>query len=102
MIRDFILSLVSMFIVQPFEAEVNRKLVAAQAPQAVIQQVRACAISAVPALATRASGDIWWAATTIVGVAVGMTDPQTVISEASPECVSAIAAIKPVLNSIRV
>jgi hypothetical protein len=98
-IRDFFLSLVSMFIVQPFEAELSKKLVAVQAPQAVIQQVKACATTAVPALATRASGDLWWATTTIVGVAVGLTNPEAIISDAGPECASALAAVRPILNS---
>jgi hypothetical protein len=102
MIRDFFLTLVSMFIVQPFETELNKKLASVQAPQAVIQQVRACATTAGPALATRATGDIWWATTTIIGVAVGLTNPQTVIAEAGPECASAIAAVGPILNSTRV
>ena len=99
MIRDFFLSLVSMFIVQPFEAELNKKLASVQAPQAVMQQVRACATTAGPALATRAGRDVWWATSTIIGVAVGVTDPQTVISDASPECAAVLAAVRPILNS---
>lgn len=101
MIRDFFLSLVSMFIVQPFETELNQRLTALQAPPAVIQQVRACAAIAAPALATRATGDFWWATSTIIGVAAGMTDPQAVIAEASPECAEALVAVRPILNSTR-
>jgi hypothetical protein len=101
MIRDFILSLVSFFIVEPFQAELNAKLAAAQAPQAIVRDVTSCATAALPVLADRALGDPWWATTTIISVSIGMDSPERVLVEAVPACGPAVRAAQPFLTAAR-
>ena len=90
--------LLSFFIVDPFMATLNERLAAVQAPQAVIEQVQACSSTAPTALAG-AAGDLWWGASTVIGVAVGMTDARTISAGASPACARAVAALAAVRAS---
>jgi hypothetical protein len=90
MLNDFLLSLFSFFILDPFQAELNQKLRAAQAPAAVMAEVRACATAAGPVLIDRALNDWWWVGTTVISVGVGMTTPQSVLVEIAPRCASAV------------
>jgi hypothetical protein len=102
MIRDFLLSLVSFFIIDPFTAELNQKLALAQAPAAVVQDVRACAAAAAPVLLERVANDWWWAGTTAISVSVGMTTPQQVLVEIAPACAAAMRAANPFITGGRV
>jgi hypothetical protein len=102
MIRDFLLSLVSFFIIDPFTAELNEKLAIAQAPAAIVQNVRSCAVAAAPMLLDRVSNDWWWASTTAIAVSVGMTTPQQVLVEIAPVCASAVRAAEPFITGGRV
>lgn len=101
MIRDFIASLMSMFIVEPMQTEMNRLLQQVGAPPAIVRQVTACATAAAPALADKAMGDWWWGATTVAGVWIGTTRPENVLVEVAPTCGAAIGAARPFLNAIR-
>ncbi|MGL4637647.1 MAG: hypothetical protein ACRCWF_16810 [Beijerinckiaceae bacterium] len=101
MVRDFLLSIFSFLVIEPFQAEFNEKLRSVQAPAAVIEQVQACARSAAPVLADKALQDWWWAGTTTVYVAIGMQTPESVMVELVPACAPAINAAKPFLNSLR-
>ncbi len=85
--------LLSFSIMDPFRANLNERLAAVQAPQAVMEQVQACASTAPTALAERAAGDLWWGASTLTGVAVGMTDARTIVAAGSPACARAVAAL---------
>lgn len=99
MIRDAFLSLLSAFVIDPAMAEFNDRLGALRAPPAVIEQVRACALDAPMALAEKAAGDLWWGASTVIGVAVGMTSATSVIAAATPGCAAAMTAARPFLAS---
>jgi hypothetical protein len=97
MIHDAFLWLLAMFVIDPVMAEFNGRLREARAPQAVIEQVQACATAAPLALAERAAGDVWWGVSTVFSVAIGMTDPKAVIAQATPGCAAAVAAVRPLL-----
>lgn len=101
MIRDFILSLVAFFIVDPFKAELNQKLAAVHAPAEIVREVQRCATSATPILLERAMSDWWWAGTTAISVSIGMITPEQVLVEAAPACGPAVRAAQPFLNSVR-
>ncbi len=101
MFRDFVLSVFSFLVVEPFQKEFNQKLQDVQAPAAVVQQVQGCARAAAPLLADKALGDWWWAGTTAVYVAIGMQSPERVLIELVPSCAPALEAARPFLNSVR-
>ncbi len=102
MIQEFVLSILSFFIIDPFRAELNQKLAAAQVPAEIVQQVRACATAGGPALLSRAYGDWWWTGTTMVYVAIGMRSPESVLVEVVPTCAPALRAAQPFLTAARV
>jgi hypothetical protein len=101
MIRDFLLSIFSFLVIEPFQAEINDKLRAAQAPAAVIQQIEGCARAAAPVLADKALTDWWWAGTTAVYVGIGMQAPESVLVSAVPACAPAVRAAQPFLSAAR-
>lgn len=98
MINDLIMSLVAMFIIEPFEAEMKQSLQGAQAPAAVMRQVSGCLAAAPGALAREASGDWGWAIGAALKVAVGAETVETVVAGAVPQCATALAAAKPFLS----
>jgi hypothetical protein len=100
-VQDFILSILAFFVIDPFRAELNQKLAAAQAPADIVQQVRACATAAGPVLLNRAYADWWWTGTTMVYVAVGMRTPESVLVEVVPSCAPAMRAAQPFLIAAR-
>lgn len=102
MIQDFVLSILAFFIIDPFRADLNKKLAAAQAPAEVVQMVRACATAATPVLLERATADWWWTGTTMVYVVAGMRTPESVLTEVVPSCAPALRAAQPFLTAARV
>lgn len=99
MIHDLFAWLLATFVIGPMQAELANKMQAAQAPAAVVQQVQACMVNGTPALVNRATSDPWWGITTTISVTAGLTDAQTVLAAASPECAAAVAAVTPFLTS---
>lgn len=94
---DFIATLISFFLTGPLQTELNEKLAAARVPPAIVTQVSDCAREAAPALVERAVSDPWWAATSALGVWVGYSRPETILSEAAPTCRPALEAARPFL-----
>lgn len=97
MIRDAVLWLLTMFIIDPAMAEFKDQLGDARAPQAVVEQVKACAAAAPSAIAGKAAENTWWGVSTVIGVAIGITDAKSAIAEVSPECAAAAAAVRSLL-----
>lgn len=95
MIQDFFAWLIATFVLAPIQAEIASKLQAAGAAPAIIRQAEACVSTAAPVLAERAGRDWVWAASTAIGAAVGVTDPKSVLVEASPACAAPVAALRP-------
>jgi hypothetical protein len=98
MFRDLVLSLVSMFVIEPFEAEIGAKLKAAAAPQAIVAELRGCAGTATPILVDKVFADPVWGITSLVGVATGMMDAQKLVAEAVPACGPVLTRLRPFLN----
>ncbi len=98
MLRDLLAGLVMSLVVEPFAADMERKLAAAQAPGPAMREVAACARAAAPALIDRALADWSWAAATGLRAATGSVPLETIIIEASPSCAGAIAEAKRILG----
>ena len=96
--QDFIAMLVSLFLVEPFQAEMRERLAAARVPREVAQQVIQCGRIATPALTERVLADPWWGATTVVRVWVGATTAEAVFAETVPTCGPAVRALRPFLD----
>lgn len=94
---ELIALLVSIFLLNPLQAEVQSRLAEANAPPAVIAQVTACAITAGPAVVQRAVDDPVWAISTAVQSWIGTVAPEAVLREAAPGCVPAMEAARPYL-----
>lgn len=101
MIRDFILTLVTLFVIEPFQAQFNEKMAAAQAPQAIVQDLMTCSRQATPAVVDRVMNDWSWAATTAVQLTIGTRTPDAVLAEVTPSCAPAIRAALPFVNGVR-
>lgn len=87
MIAEFIASLFAFFVVDPVQTEIEARLEAARAPVEIVSQARACLDTTGPQLIERATGDLWWAGTTIVSVAAGLTNPAELLDAGNPACV---------------
>ncbi len=94
MLRDLLVGLVMALVVEPFSADMERALAAAQAPEPAMREAAACARAAAPALTDRALADWSWAAATGIRAAAGIVPLETIIIEASPSCAGAIAEAK--------
>ncbi len=99
MLSDLFHWLLSVFVFQPIQAEIDKTLAAAQAPRAAIQQMQSCVANAAPALAGKAAGDWLWGTKTVISVAAGLADPLDVLAAEAPACRSAVDAVRPFLES---
>ncbi|WP_159718967.1 hypothetical protein [Geminicoccus flavidas] len=98
MIWDFVSALVRLFIIEPFQVEVDEHLRRLGAPTAVVQEVASCASAAQPVLVERISEDPWWGAATIVRLWLGTTSYEAVLGAQVPACVPALQAAQPYLQ----
>ena len=96
--QDFIATLVSLFLVEPFQNDMRERLAVARAPREVAQQVAQCGRVATPVLAERVIADPWWGATTVVRVWAGAITAEAVLAEAVPACGPAVRAVRPFLD----
>jgi hypothetical protein len=100
MIRDILISLVTFFVIEPFQAEFADRLSAAGAPAAIVQDVSACMRDGAPQIVDRITADWVWAATTAVQLTIGGRTPDAVLSEVAPACEPAIRAARPFVNGV--
>lgn len=98
MINDLIMYLVSIFIIEPFDAHIADALQGAQPPAAVVEQLSGCLAAAPVVLADKVQGDWGWAIGAAAKVAIGMDSVEDVVSGAVPGCAAALASIKPYLS----
>ena len=99
MTHEFFYWLLATFVIDPFHAELTQKMRDAQAPIAVVQQVKTCVLSATPILVDRATNDAWWGLSTTISVMTGFTDAKTILAETSPSCAAAVSAARPFVGS---
>lgn len=97
MLETLLAFLISTFLVSPFQAEFADKLALARAPQALVAEIGACAVAAVPALTDRLVEDWQWVLGRSVGIWLGTTSADVVLAEAVPQCRDALAAARPFL-----
>lgn len=95
--QDLIASLASLLLIEPIQAGITDRLAAAQAPQAVISELTACAGAAAPAIVARAAGEPLWTISTAFRLWTGWTRPETVLAETAPGCGPAVEAARPFL-----
>lgn len=95
MIQDLFTWLLATFVIGPMQAEIR----GLQAPAAVMEQVQACVVSGTPALISKATNDLFWGITTTISVATGLTDATSVLADTSPQCATAIEAVKPFMDN---
>ena len=95
MIQDLFAWLLATFVIGPMQAELE----GLKAPAAVMQEIQACVVSGTPALVTKATNDLFWGITTTISVAAGLTDATTVLANTSPECATAVEAVKPFMDN---
>ena len=98
MFGDLLAFLVSIFLLQPLQAEMTSRLAEGRAPAAVVLQVTECAAAAAPRLVERAGADPWWAIRTAFGAWIGTTRPEAVLADAAPGCGPAMQAARPFLG----
>jgi hypothetical protein len=98
MIADLFHWLLATFVVTPLQAEIDRKLLAANASRAVVEQVQTCMADATPRLTEKAGGDWFWGVSTVVSVATGFSRPEQVLSDQVPSCRPAIESVRPLLQ----
>jgi predicted ABC-type sugar transport system permease subunit len=98
MIHDLFAWLLATFVIGPVQAELATKMQAVKAPAAIMQQVQDCVVNGTPALIARAVEDPFWGITTTISVVAGLTDAEAVLAGTSPQCATAIGAVKPLLD----
>ncbi|MFM8356424.1 MAG: hypothetical protein ACKOBM_16190 [Gammaproteobacteria bacterium] len=99
MIRDVLVLIANVFIIEPFQAEMSERLASAKAPQAIVQQVMDCAASAPSLLAETFSEDLLGSALIVIKVAIGMTSTEAVLAAKAPACAAALAQARPFLEA---
>ena len=95
MIQELFAWLLATFIIGPMQAELE----GLKAPAEVMQQVQACVVSGTPALVSKATSDPFWGITTTISVAAGLTDATSVLADTSPQCATAVEAVKPFMDN---
>jgi len=86
MIAEWIAALFAAFVVDPLQADIQQRLEEMKAPVEVVAQAGNCLRTTAPALIERATGDLWWAGTTAVSVATGLTSPAELLDANNPAC----------------
>jgi hypothetical protein len=92
-VQEFIATLIGFFLLDPLQSELAEKL-RGRAPREVISQVTTCARESLPAIISKASGDPWWAATSVLRVWIGTDRPERILLEAAPRCAEIIAEVR--------
>ena len=95
MIQELFAWLLATFIIGPMQTELE----GLKAPAEVMQQVQACVVSGTPALVSKATSDPFWGITTTISVAAGLTDATSVLANTSPQCATAVEAVKPFMDN---
>jgi hypothetical protein len=97
--QDMLAALIAFFLLEPMQQRIAEELAATRAPQEVVTSVVTCATEHGPQIVNRALDDPWWAASSAFGVWIGFADPAELLAEAAPECVAAINAARPFLET---
>ncbi|MGV1757382.1 hypothetical protein [Rhizobium sp. P44RR-XXIV] len=94
MLSNLIASLFATFALAPLQAEIERYATAAGQPVEIVRQSQACLTTEGPLLVKRASEDMVWTISTVVGVATGWSDPVDLLNKNNPDCAAVIGLLK--------
>ena len=86
MISDIAAWLITLFVLNPIQAEVQDRLQGANASAQSLQQSQQCVASQGPKLLQRAGEDPSWAIATIAGYSFGWTSPVQLLDANDPNC----------------
>lgn len=94
MIHEILAFIINVLIVDPLQAEMDKRLTEVRAPRAVIADVRACADAALPILARRAATEPAWIVVTSLDIWLGRAALEEVLTNLSPQCAAPAQAAK--------
>ncbi len=86
MISDIAAWFITLFVLNPIQAEVQDHLQAANASTQSIQQSQQCISAQGPKLLQRAGQDPSWAIATAAGYTLGWTSPSQLLDASDPNC----------------
>jgi len=98
MIHEILAFVVNLLIIDPLQAEMDKRLAVVRAPQTVVADVRACADAALPTLANRATAEPGWVVMTALDIWLGRAAPEDVLITVSPQCNAPLKAAKAFLE----
>ncbi|MDQ0455564.1 hypothetical protein [Rhizobium paknamense] len=87
---EWIAALMSVFIIDPVQAEFRSRAESFAGSAAVVEQASLCIRQATPALLEKAVAEPLWAVRTSLSMTIGWTDPLTLAGETDPACRDAI------------
>lgn len=94
MLSNLIAYLFTTFALAPLQAEIERHAAAAGQPIEIVKQSQACLTTEGPLLLKRASEDMAWTISTVVGMATGWSDPADLLNKNNPDCTVVIGLLK--------
>lgn len=98
MIRDLLLWLVTIFVVEPVQGRYERQLAGMESAPAILRDVRQCTVAAPAALVARVTAEPGWAVGRAVDLVIGRDTPSAVLERIVPECGTALAAARAALG----
>ncbi|KQR36362.1 UNVERIFIED_ORG: hypothetical protein J2W66_004548 [Agrobacterium larrymoorei] len=94
MLSDIAAWFITLFVVDPLQAEMREQLDRANASTEIIQQSQRCVASQAPQLLNRAGEDPAWAIATVVGFTFGWTSPAQLLDKGDPNCAAVIGLLQ--------
>lgn len=94
MLSDIAAWFITLFVIDPLQAEMREHLDRANASTEIIQQSQRCVSSQAPALLDRAGQDPAWAIATIAGFTLGWTSPTQLLDKNDPNCAAVIGLLQ--------
>jgi hypothetical protein len=86
MISEIAAWLMTLFVVDPLQAQVREHLERANVSAQALQQSQQCISAQAPQLLKRAGEEPVWAVTTAAGVTLGWTSPAQLLNASDPNC----------------
>lgn len=94
MLSNLFASLFATFALAPLQAEIERHAAAAGQPIEIVRQSQACLTTEGPLLLKRASEDMGWTISTVIGLATGWSNPADLLNKNNPDCAAVIGLLK--------
>jgi hypothetical protein len=98
MIHEILAFVVNLLIVDPLQAEMDKRLADVRAPQAVIADVKGCADAALPGLTDRVMSEPGWILGATLDIWLGTGAPEKVLADVAPQCEAPLRAARSYLE----